>query len=299
MPAHPNAPAKVAPFNQAVVDEFRANGGRVGGPFEGGGLLLLTTVGARSGQQTTSPLAYLRVDGELVIVGSAGGGPRNPAWYHNLLAHPAVRVELGTETFDAIAVPAEGAERQRLFEQVVAREPGFGDYQARTARELPVVVLQRARWTTEPAEVTTLAAKLVEIHTWLRAQLAELRAQADEYFAQPAGRPPGLSLRLRQHCLAFCEGLHFHHGGEEAVLLPNLEREYPHLREAIARLRAEHGTVSRIREELEKLLADITSTGPARFRAELERMSAELNSHLDYEEEQLLPVLESVPFPPV
>ncbi|PXY16861.1 cation-binding protein [Prauserella flavalba] len=291
-------PARVAPFNQPVVDEFRANGGRVGGPFDGGDLLLLTTVGAKSGHETTSPLAYLHIDGELVVVGSAGGGPRHPAWYHNLLAHPAVRVELGTETFGAIAVPAEGAERERLFEQVVARQPGFGDYQARTERALPVVVLRRPQRATEPAEVTTLAAKLVEIHTWLRAQLADLRGQADEYFAQRTGGPPGLSLQLRQHCLAFCEGLHFHHSGEDAVLLPNLERQYPHLRDAIARLRGEHGTVSRIKDELEKLLADITTADPARFLAELERMSAELTAHLDYEEEQLLPVLESVPFPP-
>ncbi|WP_310742272.1 nitroreductase family deazaflavin-dependent oxidoreductase [Microbispora sp. H13382] len=130
-------------FNQSVIDEFRANGGKVGGPFEGGDLLLLTTVGARSGREHTVPLGYVRDGGSLLVVASAGGAPRHPAWYHNLLAHPAVRVEVGEEVFDAVAVPAEGARRERLFEHVVRAAPGYADYQARTARTIPVVVLER------------------------------------------------------------------------------------------------------------------------------------------------------------
>ncbi|MGW5261518.1 nitroreductase family deazaflavin-dependent oxidoreductase [Microbispora sp. NPDC004025] len=130
-------------FNQSVIDEFRANGGRVGGPFEGGDLLLLTTVGARSGREHTVPLGYVRDGDALLVVASAGGAPRHPAWYHNLLAHPAVRVEVGEEVFDAVAVPAEGERRERLFEHVVRVAPGYGDYQARTARAIPVVVLER------------------------------------------------------------------------------------------------------------------------------------------------------------
>ncbi len=133
---------RVQDFNQAVVAEFRANQGRVGGPFEGGDLLLLTTVGARSGREQTSPLGFVRLDGTLHVVGSAGGADRHPAWYHNLLAHPMVRVELGTQSFGAVAVPAEGAERDRLFELIVRVAPGFADYQARVARRLPVVALQ-------------------------------------------------------------------------------------------------------------------------------------------------------------
>ena len=120
----------MAAFNKNRIDEFRANGGKVGGPFEGGDLLLLTTTGARSGTEHTVPLGYVRAGGLLVVVGSAGGGPRHPAWYHNLLAHPMVRVEVGAETFGAVAVPAEGARRDRLFEQVVRVAPGFAGYQA-------------------------------------------------------------------------------------------------------------------------------------------------------------------------
>ncbi|MEV7804929.1 nitroreductase family deazaflavin-dependent oxidoreductase [Microbispora sp. NPDC088329] len=130
-------------FNQSVIEEFRANGGKVGGPFEGGDLLLLTTVGARSGREHTVPLGYVRDGATLLVVASAGGAPRHPAWYHNVLAHPAVRVEVGEEVFDAVAVPAGGERRERLFERVVRVAPGYADYQARTARTIPVVVIER------------------------------------------------------------------------------------------------------------------------------------------------------------
>jgi deazaflavin-dependent oxidoreductase (nitroreductase family) len=131
-------------FNQPIIEEFRANGGKVGGPFEGGDLLLLTTTGAKSGAEHTVPLGYVRDGDLLLVVGSAAGAPRHPAWYHNLLAHPMVRVEIGTEVFEAIAVPAEGARRERLFEHVVRAAPGYADYQTRTTRTLPVVALERS-----------------------------------------------------------------------------------------------------------------------------------------------------------
>lgn len=95
-------------FNQSVIDEFRASAGKVGGPFEGADLLLLTTTGARSGKETTTPLGYVRQGDALLVIGSNLGAPRHPDWYRNLLAHPVVRVELGTRTFQALAVPAQG-----------------------------------------------------------------------------------------------------------------------------------------------------------------------------------------------
>lgn len=312
--AHEHGPyARPAPyiseFNRPIVEEFRANGGRVGGPFAGGDLLLLTTVGAKSGREQTSPLGYVRVGDRLFVVASAGGSPRHPAWYHNLLRHPMVQVEIGTETFGAIAVPAEGAERDRLFEEIVRVAPGYGDYQARVERRLPVVALERSFTEAGPEEITNLADKLIEIHRWLRDQLRRVRAEADAHFAArsaatgtdaEAADPPrvGLGLQLRQHCLAFCESLQFHHMGEDAQMLPEMERRHPHLREAIERLRAEHRTVDRIRGELERLLADITTADPDRFRAELDRMAVELEAHLDFEEESLIPVLAAIPFPP-
>ena len=128
-------------YNQRVIEEFRANGGVVSG--RGSSLLLLTTTGAKSGQRRTTPLAYTRDGDRLVIIGSAQGKPRHPAWYHNLVAHPEVTVELGAERFTARAVVTEGAERERLFAQVVERMPNFADYQRNTARQLPVIVLER------------------------------------------------------------------------------------------------------------------------------------------------------------
>ncbi|MFF1799030.1 nitroreductase/quinone reductase family protein [Kitasatospora sp. NPDC058263] len=286
-------------FNQAIIEEFRTNGGEVGGPFEGGDLLLLTTTGARTGQDHTVPLGYVRADGLLLVVASAAGAPDHPQWYRNLLAHPVVRVELGTEVFEAVAVPAEGARRDRLFEAVVRAAPGYGDYQAHTARVLPVVALERSG--AEPREVADLAGKLLEVHTWLRAQLRHVRAETEAHFAAgPAGdgRPPGLGLQIRQHCLALCAGLTHHHTGEDAAIFPALARSHPHLRETLARLGEEHRSVGRIKDGLVKLLAGIGVAEPEQFRGELARMSAELEAHLDHEERELLPVLAGIPFPP-
>lgn len=328
-------------FNQSVIEEFRANGGRVGGPFEGGDLLLLTTTGARSGRPHTVPLGYVRGDGgELLVVASAAGAPHHPAWYHNLLAHPLVAVELGTLEFEAVAVPAEGARRERLFAAVVRAEPGYGEYQERTERQLPVVILQPPAGGTLPepgpaadagaagtgnagagaadagggtAEVSTLADKVVEVHTWLRAQLRHVRAEADAWFAERAAsalpdgasggsgavaNAPSLGLQLRQHCLAFCESLAVHHAGEDAAVFPALARSHPELRDTLDRLAEEHRTVSRLRGELTALLAGLTVAEPERFRSELARMSEELEAHLDHEERTLLPALAEIPFPP-
>lgn len=132
-----------ASLNQQVIDEFRANGGKVGGMFAGSTLVLVTTTGAKSGKQTVAPLVST-VDGDrLLIYASAGGAPTNPAWYHNLVANPRVTVEFGAETFPARASVVTGAERDRLFAEQIARAPNFGDYQRNTARDIPVVALDR------------------------------------------------------------------------------------------------------------------------------------------------------------
>ncbi|RAY13371.1 hypothetical protein DPM19_20070 [Actinomadura craniellae] len=148
-----------------------------------------------------------------------------------------------------------------------------------------------------PGEVANLADKLLEVHTWLRAQLQQVRAEADAYFT---GREPGvpLGLQLRQHCLAFCQALEFHHTGEDGQVFPFLADRHPHLRGALDRLSEEHRTVEGVQRELVALLADLGTADPGRFRAELDRLSAELTAHLDYEEESLLPALAGIPFPP-
>jgi deazaflavin-dependent oxidoreductase (nitroreductase family) len=131
-------------FNQGVVDEFRANHGRVGGPFAGAPVVLLTTTGARTGTKRVHPLMGLVDHGTLYVVASKGGASTNPDWYHNVLAHPEVEVEFGDERFGAVATPVSGPERDRLFAAQVAAQPGFADYEKATERVIPVVELRRA-----------------------------------------------------------------------------------------------------------------------------------------------------------
>jgi deazaflavin-dependent oxidoreductase (nitroreductase family) len=129
--------------NRRIIDEFRANDGRVGGPFEGRTLLLLHSVGARSGAPRTNPLAYLSDGDRYVVFASMGGAPRNPDWYHNLLAHPDVAIEVGTSTIAVRARVAHGGERDELWREQVRRFPAFGAYEAKAApRTIPVIVLE-------------------------------------------------------------------------------------------------------------------------------------------------------------
>ena len=132
-------------WNRQIIEEFHSNEGKVGGPFKGDTLLLLTTIGAKSGQQRVSPLAYLP-DGERVFIfASKGGAPTNPDWYHNLVVHPQVTVEIGTEQFAATAVVIQSEERDQLYARQVQRMPGFGDYEKKTDRKIPVVELVRSK----------------------------------------------------------------------------------------------------------------------------------------------------------
>lgn len=130
-------------WNAAIINEFRANNGKVGGQFEGAPLLLLHTTGAKSGAERINPLAYTQDGERLVVIASKGGAPTNPDWYYNILANPVVTVEVGSEQFQARATAAEEPERTRLFEQMAAHMPGFADYQRNTPRTIPVVVLER------------------------------------------------------------------------------------------------------------------------------------------------------------
>ncbi len=130
-------------FNAAIVDEFRANGGVVGGPFEGATLLLLHTTGAKSGKPRLSPLAYLTIDGRMLIVGSYAGAPKDPAWVHNLRANPRAHIEVGTDAYDVIARELSDEERDEAYPKVVAVAPGFGEYQAKTSRVIPLFELTR------------------------------------------------------------------------------------------------------------------------------------------------------------
>lgn len=131
-------------FNRGVIAEFRANEGKVGGPFQGAPMILVTHKGAKSGKEYTTPLVYSQDGDAVVIIASKAGAPDDPQWYRNMVANPDVTVEIGTETYAARARVAEGAERDRLYAAQAAMMPNFDEYAAKTSRVIPVIVLDRA-----------------------------------------------------------------------------------------------------------------------------------------------------------
>jgi deazaflavin-dependent oxidoreductase (nitroreductase family) len=231
----------------------------------------LTTTGARSGRSHTVQLGAVPDGDTHLVVASAMGAPRHPAWYHNLKANPRVTVD-GRRT--AIAVPAVGAERDRLFDVVLAVAPGYADYQRQTSRVLPVVVLHPE----DPDTLRVRAAgdELVTIHGWFRQELAALRA----------GTPlPDDDLRAR--CHTFCGGLERHHLGEGYVIFSFLRERFPELGPVLDELGAEHFKVDRLRGELSAL------DSPA--AADFDPLAEELTAHLDREEALLVPLLNALP----
>ncbi len=130
-------------FNRGVIEEFRSNDGKVGGQFAGAPMILITHKGAKSGRTYTTPLVYTRDGDRVVIVASKAGAPDNPGWYHNLAANPIVTVEIGNEKFQARARVTSGEERERLFNAHAKLMPQFNEYQRKTTRRIPVVVLER------------------------------------------------------------------------------------------------------------------------------------------------------------
>src|SRR5438105_9479672 len=132
-------------WNRQTIEAFRANGGKVGGMWEGRPLLVLTTTGAKSGKHHTTPTMYLRDGNRLLVFASKGGAPGHPDWYHNLLAHPEVTVEVGPETYKASVTVLTGEERDRLYAKQAELYPQFADYQRKTSRKIPVIALERQK----------------------------------------------------------------------------------------------------------------------------------------------------------
>jgi len=132
-------------WNAHIIEEFRANEGRVGGPFEGRPILLLHHRGAKTGTERINPVAYQAVGDDFAVFASKGGHPAHPDWYHNLVANPEVTVEVGTETFPVHAHVAKGEERERIWSKQKSVWPGFAEYEEKTkgVREIPVIVLER------------------------------------------------------------------------------------------------------------------------------------------------------------
>lgn len=130
-------------FNRNVIEEFRRNGGKVGGQFEGAPMILVHHIGARTGAERVNPMAYFTDGDRMLIVASKGGAPTNPDWYHNLKAHPRTEVEVGTDRFPVGVTELTGDERSAVWERIVAAMPGFGEYQRNTDRTIPVLALTR------------------------------------------------------------------------------------------------------------------------------------------------------------
>ncbi|MFV2012681.1 MULTISPECIES: nitroreductase/quinone reductase family protein [unclassified Micromonospora] len=285
-------------FQRRIIEEFRENGGKVGGMFQDATLALLTTTGARTGEQRTVPLGYLEVDGKSVVVASAMGAPKNPAWYHNIRHDPAVTVEFGTDKYRAMAAIPDGDEYEKLWAKVVEQAPGYGDYQARTTRRIPVVVLHRLDPEPGAERVKGMGDWLVEVHDWLRKELVELRRQVDEAMSTGDGVTPRLPApelgeQMRAHCLTFCGALNRHHVGEDMGVFPALARQFPALRPALEKLVEEHKVVAHLQGEIQRLVGDYDpATGdPLLLRDEVDRLTAELDAHFRYEEEIVVEAL--------
>ena len=130
-------------FNQKVIDELRANAGKVGGMFEGMPMVLLTVKGAKSGKTYTTPLVYSKDGARYVLIASMAGAPNNPDWYHNIHTNPNVSLEIGAERFAAKATVTSGEERERFYNAQAAIMPIFNDYRKKTTRQIPVIALER------------------------------------------------------------------------------------------------------------------------------------------------------------
>lgn len=267
-------------FNDQVIEEFRRDKGKLGGMFEGWKLILLTTTGAKSGKRRTNPLGYLEIDGKTVVVASNMGSRAHPAWYHNIRRDHRVTIETGVETYEAIAAVPPAAERDALFARVVAEEPGFAEYQAKTSRELPVVILHRI-----DDRVRGMGDFLVEVHDWLREELKTLRAGVDDLVA---GRADSLSMEesLRAHCVSFCEALTKHHTGEDMGAFPMLAQRFPALAPTLAKLGEDHVVVATLQKRVRELVEGYVhgESDPVRLRDDFDELEGKLEAHFAHEE---------------
>lgn len=235
--------------------------------------MLLTTTGARTGQPRTAILGYYPDGDRVLIVGSAGGSPKHPAWYHNLLVDPEVSVDLGVYSYPAKAVVLQGAERDEVFARLVEADSGWGEYQAGVTRTIPVVALIAGA--PPGASRGSFAEAWKSIHVAFRRELALIR---HEVATSGAG---GLGAQLRINCLTVCQGLHYHHTGESTMLFPGLEEQHPELADVIAGLQHEHEQIAVLIGRLEKAIT----------LDQVDELIAQLNAHLDREEAELLPYL--------
>lgn len=281
---------------QKFIDDFRANAGQVGGEFANSRVILLTTTD-RSGGTRTVPLTYFPDEGErLLVVASAAGAAEDPDWYADLLADPEVTVETGVFTMRANAVPLDPDARAVAFARVAEADPRWSEYQSRTDRVIPVIALDATGGGPNPGR---LGDGLRMVHGAFRRELAIVRAEL-------ARSGPRVGAQLRINCLAACQGLQHHHLIEDAHIFPSLLTAHPELAAAIDRLVAEHHVIADLVERLQARITAATAGGAdanggseasSDLLSDVDQLIAELTAHLDYEEDQLVEILNGTPAP--
>jgi len=287
-------------FQQGIIDEFRANAGKVGGMFEGSTLCLLTTKGARTGRPRTQPLGLIQIDGQDLVVASAAAAPTHPAWYHNIRKNAIVTVETGARTYRAIASIPAPEERDRLFSEIVAQQPGYGEYQTKTDRVIPVVALHPIDL--DPDRVKHLGDELVEVHDWLRGELADLRRRIDDVVegrandVAPQAADGNPLAELRSHCLDFCHALNVHHTGKDIGAFPVLHERFPALGPVLEKFAEEHKVVAELQNRIKELVEEFAPDrdDAERLRAEVADLADRLEAHFDEEERQLVTALNAM-----
>lgn len=215
------------------------------------------------------------------MIGSAGGGPRHPAWFHNLMADPRATVEDGVFTYEAEATVLSGAERDEIWARAVEADAGWDEYRVRSGRVLPVVALRQVSG--GPPAASSFGEGLRLIHGAFRRELALIR---DEVRASGAV----IGAQVRVNCLTFCAGLGIHHRGEDTMIFPTVIDRFPEAAAAVAQLQDEHVAIAALLDELRQVLAD-PAVPQDRLLADVERLTAGVESHLDREETELIPLL--------
>lgn len=281
---------------EQVIAEFRANSGLVGGRYTDRRLLLLTTDATGGTAARTTPLVCVPdyapdAEPRLLVFAPPAADGAPPAWYTELDGHEKVGIEAGDWSFRAAVEIVGGAERDRLLARAAEADPELRAACAAAADPVPVVALAPVD---EGPPAGPMGDALVTIHRAFRQELALLRAEVAR--AAAAGTPArGLVLQLRVNCLSFCHGLEFHHTGEDQMIFPWLEKEFPELAEPLTRLRREHEVVSDLVERLRALVGldapKDAAPEPAAVLSEVDRLVGELEAHLDYEEAQLVSAL--------
>jgi deazaflavin-dependent oxidoreductase (nitroreductase family) len=267
----------VTGVNQQAVEEFRRNRGALGGPVRDARTVLLTTTDPGTGASVVRPVDFHHDDqGRLLLVAAAADDGAPPEWYRHVLAGPRVRVETGTSIIEAEAEVLTGAEHATAYRRMAEVTPALAP--------APIVAL-RPRSRSRMAAVAW-GDELKAVHDGLRRELALIRREL-------AAGGPGLAAQLRVNCLTACGMLRHHHLSEDDEVFPLMERRRPEIAAVLARLRTQHQEMGVLLEQLRSAVSGpAADSGPA--LAELDRLTAALEAHLDDEEEQLIPLLNAV-----